>query len=156
MTDYWPQEEGAVFDSDSYIIPCYPMNAISEMSAVKLGTSAANLAAGQISVLASTATGDGVGISLKAASAVGAPSRIPILFYGIAKVTGSAIANYYLQVGSFAMNNTTTTYLAHKSIAYNVTVPGGAASHVLGLVISGAAATTGSGDEVLLLVGKTS
>lgn len=150
MTDYYSQEEGAVFDSNSYIIPCRPDGAVSEMSSVKMGTTVA----GRISVAASTATGDGIGIALKAASGAGAPSRIPVLFYGIAKVTSSAIANYYLIAGSFAMNNTTTTFMAHSAIAYTVTVAGGGASYVMGLCLQGVSG--GTGDEVLLLVGKTS
>lgn len=153
-TDYWPQEEGAIFDAGSYIVPAYPDGAISEMSSVKFGTTVA----GRISVITSGAvTGDGFAIALRAATGAGAPSRIPILLYGIAKVTSAAIANYYCIVGSFAMNNGTTTYLCHASIAYNALVVGGASSYIMGLVISGAATGAATaGDEVLLLVGKTS
>lgn len=150
MTDYYPQEEGAVFDSCSYIIPCYPDAAISEMSAVKVGTTAS----GRISVTVPASSGDGIGIALKAATGAGAPSRIPVLFYGIAKVTSSAIANYYLIAGSFAMNNTTTTYIADPSVAYNAMVAGGGGSYIMGLCLQGVSG--GTGDEVLLLVGKTS
>jgi hypothetical protein len=151
MTDYYPQEEGAIFDSGAYIIPCRPDDTISEMSSVTVGTTVA----GRISVLASAATGDGIGIALKASTAAGTPSRIPVLFYGICKVTGSAIANYYLVAGSFAMNNLTTTFLAHQTIAYNATVAGGGGSHIMGLCLQGPSGPGGA-HEVLLLVGKTS
>ena len=79
MTDYWPQEEGAVFDAGSYILPCYPEGTISELSSVKPG---ASTTAGRIDVVVSAAFGDGIGIALKASTGAGAPSRIPILFYG--------------------------------------------------------------------------
>ena len=153
-TDYWPQEEGAVFDSNSYIIPCYPDGAISEMGSVKFGTTVA----GRISVITSGAvSGDGFGIALKSSSGAGAPSRIPILFYGIAKVASAAIANYYLIAGSFAMNNGTTTYMAHDALAYAaLAVAAGTGSNIMGMVVSGpATGAAAAGDEVLLLVGKT-
>jgi len=153
MVDYWPQEENAVFDGNSYIIPCYPDGAISEMSSVKLGT----CVAGRISVIVSAATGDGVGIALRASSGAGVPSRIPILFYGICKVTSSSIAGYYLLAGSFAMNNITTTYMCHQAntIAELALATAGG-SYIMGLVLQGDTPTVvAGGDEVLLLVGKT-
>lgn len=150
MTDYYPQEEGAVFDANSYIVPCYPDGAISEMSAVKMGTTAS----GRISVITVGAdTGTGVGIALRASTDAGAPSRIPVLFYGIAKVTDGAIANYHLIAGSFAMNNGTAAFIAHQAVAYNVLVVGGASSYIMGMCLQGVSG--GTGDEVLILVGKT-
>jgi hypothetical protein len=146
MTDYYPQEEGAVFDAHSYIIPCYPDGAISEMSSVKLGTTAS----GRISVIVSAALGDGIGIALKASSGAGAPSRIPIIFYGVAKVTMTAAS----VSGEFAMNNTTTTFSAGGDIGTfvfaNLAV-GGGGSYVMGMLLQ----TTGGADECLMLVGKT-
>ena len=150
-TDYYPQEEGAIFDANSYIVPCYPDGAISEMSSVKLGT----VVAGRLSVVVSAASGDGVGIALRASSGAGVPSRIPVLFYGIAKVTSSSIAGYYLMAGSFAMNNATTTYMAHQANTVAELVIGAGGSYIMGLVLQGPATGDQSANEVLLLVGKT-
>lgn len=148
MTDFYPQEEGAIFDAYSYIIPCYPDGAISEMSSVKLGTTVA----GRISVAASAAIGDGVGIALRAASGAGAPTRIPILFQGVAKVTFTpAVA-----AGEFCMNlaaPTTFTAGADNTSTVATMVWGGGASYMMGMVLQ---STGGAADEALILVGKTS
>ena len=147
MTDFYPREEGAVFDSGSYIIPCYPDGAISEMSSVKMGTTVA----GRISVAVSAAIGDGVGIALRESTGAGAPKSIPVLFYGIAKVTFTPV----VAAGEYAMNlaaPTTFTAGGDNTSTLATLVLGGGASYVMGLVIQ---ATGGAADEALLLVGKT-
>ena len=144
MVDYWPQEEGCVFDADAYILPCRPDDAILEMSAVKVGTTVA----GRISVLPSAAIGDGIGIALKAATAAGAPSRIPVLFRGIAKVLVDAVG---ATTGVFAVNNVTTAFgNAATNVVTDLVLFGGA-SYIMGLFLQ----TGAAGSEVLLLVGKT-
>jgi hypothetical protein len=150
MVDYYPQEKGAVFDANSYIIPCYPDGAVSEMSSVKMGT----VVAGRISVAASAASGDGVGIALKAATGAGAPSRIPVIFYGIVKVTGGSIANHYAIAGSFAYNlSTGTEFLGLQASTIANLVMGGGSSYIMGLWLQGVSG--GSAPSALLLVGKT-
>lgn len=149
MADYYPQEEGAVFDEGSYIVPCRPDGAISEMSSVKLGTTVA----GRISVLVSAANGDGVGIALKESTGAGVPTRIPILFYGVVKATDVGLANYWSVMGSFAINSITTTMATLSGAQdFNDLVVGGGASYIMGMWLQGA----GSAGEGLLLVGKTS
>ena len=144
MVDYWPQEEGAVFDADAYILPCRPDAAITEMSAVKVGTTVA----GRISVLASAAIGDGIGIALKAATGAGAPSRIPILFRGIAKVLADGAG---ATAGVFAVNNVTTTFKdAATNVVGNLVLFTGL-SYIMGMFLQ----TGAAGSDVLLLVGKT-
>ncbi len=146
MADYYPQEEGAVFDANSYIIPCYPDGAISEMSSVKLGTTVS----GRISVIVSSALGDGCGIALKAATGAGAPSRIPIIFYGIVKVTGGS-AGTVITTQTFIINSITTAFVGTGTCAAaNVKLFGGA-SYIMGMALQTTAAGT---DEFLLLVGK--
>jgi hypothetical protein len=148
MTDYYPQEEGAIFDANSYILPCRPDDAVSELSSVLLGTTVA----GRISVGPSTDLGDGVGVALKAASGAGAPSRIPVLFYGVVKAACSG-AGYLAVAGSFAMNSITTTYCGLGGAqAFDDLVVGGGDSYVMGMWLQTAAAAA---DECLLLVGKT-
>ena len=150
MTDYWPQEEGAVFDAGSYILPCYPEGTISELSSVKPG---ASTTAGRIDVVVSAAFGDGIGIALKASTGAGAPSRIPTLFYGALKVTfgqsGTAVT-----MGAFVMNSITTTYATTDAgtIASTDLVVFGGSSYVMGMTLQACAAGT---DEGIILVGKT-
>ena len=148
MTDFYPQEEGAIFDADSYIIPCYPDGAVSEMSAVKLGTTVA----GRVSVAAAAAIGDGVGIALRAATGAGVPSRIPVLFYGLAKVVFTPV----VAMGETAMNLAApTTFGAGGDNTIELfakLVVGGGSSYIMGTVMQ---ATGGAADEALLLVGKT-
>ncbi len=149
MADYYPQEEGAVFDANSYIIPAYPDGAISEMSSVKLGTTAS----GRINVVVSSALGDGMAIALKAATGAGAPSRIPIIWYGIVKVTGGQ-AGTVVTAGTFVMNSITTTYAAGTGLGTVGTAQlklTGGSSYVMGMALQTTAAGT---DEFLLLVGK--
>ena len=147
MTDYYPQEEGAVFDAGAYIVPCYPGSLILEFSSVTKSTGVA----GRISVTASTALGDGVGIALRAASAAGAPSRIPVLFYGVVKVACDG-TGHEAATGVFAINSITTTYAtAATNVVANLTVFSGA-SYIMGMWLQTAAA---KGDECLMLVGKT-
>lgn len=150
MTDYYPQEEGAVFDANSYILPCRPDDTTSEMSSVKVGTTVA----GRISVTVSAAFGDGIGIALKAATGAGAPSRIPVLFYGIVKVTAGQ-SGTVVTSGTFCTNSITTTYACGDGFGlsqYSTLVVGGGASYVMGMALQTTAAGT---DEFLMLVGKT-
>jgi hypothetical protein len=151
MTDFYPQEEGCVFDYNAYIVPCYPDAAISELSSVKVGTTAA----GRISVTASSALGDGIGIALRASTSAGAPSRIPVLFRGIIKMATSGLVTAHGAVsGSFAINSITTTCTALGGAeVYARLVAGGGASYIMGMWLQTAAA---AGDECLLLVGKSS
>ena len=154
VVDYYPQEEGAVFDSESYIIPCYPDGAIAEVCSVKFGTTVA----GRISVITvANDTGTGVGIALRASSGAGVPSRIPIIFYGIVKVTTTAVESRTCLAGSFAMNNGTSKFLSEATLAYAaLQVAAASGSNIMGLCVGGPLTTAGlAGDEVLLLVGKT-
>ena len=144
-TDFWPQEEGAVFDAGSYILPCYPDGAISEMSSVTIGTSVA----GRISVAVSAAVGDGIGIALRAATGAGVPIRIPVIFYGACKVLYTAAV---AAMGKFVINATTTTFAAIGATAFNSLVIGTGASYVMGLALQGVDAS----GEGIILVGKTS
>jgi hypothetical protein len=150
MTDYYPQEEGAIFDAGSYILPCYPDDTISELSAVEMGTTVA----GRISVKVTNALGDGCGIALKASTDTGVPTRIPVLFYGVAKLTSEATST--VTTGDMCMNNTTTTFSFGASLGYlpiaNLRA-GGGSSYIMGMALQGHAYSS-AGDEILVLVGK--
>ncbi len=151
-TDLYPQEEGAIFDSCSYIIPAYPDGTISEMSAVQEGTTVA----GRISVAVSSALGDGFGIALKAATGAGAPSRIPIILFGIVKV--SLTASHTALCGALVMNNTTTTYSTGASLGtlkWSNFAAG--ASHIMGITLqAGGGPAAARSDEILICVGRCS
>ena len=148
MTDFWPQSEGAVFDSGSYILPCYPEAAISEMSSIKIN---ASTTAGRIDVAASTAIGDGLGIALKEATGAGVPERIPVLFYGAVKCTHSGTPASFA-MGQFIWNSITTTVSVPPTLIFGSLIVGGGDRYILGMALQSGAAT---GDEVLVLVGKT-
>lgn len=145
-TDWYPSEKGVIFEDAAYIVPCYPDAAILEMSSVKFGTSVA----GRISVAASTALGDGVGIALRAATDTAVPGRIPVLFYGIAKCKqdqgGATITE-----GGFVINSLTTTVSGTGGVATTNLVLFGGASYILGMALQ---TTTADADEFLVLVGK--
>ena len=147
MADYWPQEEGAVFDANSYILPCRPDGSVTELSSVKVGTTVA----GRISVAASTAVGDGIGIALKAATGAGAPERIPVLFYGVTKTTLTQPAGGGPAMGEFCMNSITTSMIVDPAALWASLVASGAgSSYIMGMALHGCA----DGDEALMLVGK--
>ena len=150
MTDYWPQEPGAVFDASSYILPCYPDGSISEMSSVTVGTTVA----GRLSVIVSSALGDGIGIALKEATAAGVPERIPVLFYGVAKVTYGQ-AGTAVTMGKFVINSITTTFTTATGmetyLGCDQLVLFGGASYIMGMTLQACAAGT---DQGLILVGK--
>jgi hypothetical protein len=154
-TDIYPQEEGAVFDANSYILPCYPLGSISEVSAVALGTTTA----GRISVEAADALGDGQGIALKAATGAGVPSRIPVLFYGVCKV--SIKATETVTTGAMCMNHSTPTQFTFGASTGIMTTAiatlaiTGGASYIMGMALQGGGGPAASrSDEILILVGK--
>jgi hypothetical protein len=150
-TDFYPQEEGAVFDTNSLILPCYPYGAgISELSAVAVSNAAgATTVAGRLAVIAASGIGDGCAVALKASSAAGVPLRIPILFYGAVKLTMDAAVT----VGKFIVNTAApTVYADVGTLHYDHLVVGNGASYILGLALQGGGAVS---DELLVLVGKT-
>ena len=153
-TDLYPQEEGAIFDANSYIVPAYPDDAISEMGAVQDGTTVA----GRISVAPGAALGDSFAIALKAATGAGAPTRIPILLFGIAKV--ALTATHTAVMGAAVMNNTTTTYTTGASIG-SMKLGGSTpplfagTSHLMGMTLqAGGGPAAARSDEILIIVGR--
>ena len=149
-TDVYPQEEGAIFDANSYIVPAYPDDTISEMSAVQPGTTVA----GRISVAVADALGNGYAIALKASTGAGAPSRIPIILFGIVKV--SLTATHTCTAGDSVMNNTTTTFSSGASLGITFTslVPRGS-SHIMGIALQGGGGPAAArSDEILICVGR--
>jgi len=145
-TDWYPSEEGAIFEDAAFILPCRPDGEILEMSSVKMGTSVA----GRISVVASAALGDGVGIALRASASAGVPERIPVLFYGGIKTTRSN-GDTNITSGNFVMNSITTTVTDVGTMAIASLEGFGGASHILGMALQ---TTTADADEILVLVGK--
>ena len=147
MADYWPQEEGAVFDANNYILPCRPDGTILEMSSVTAGTTVA----GRISVIVSSAVGDSVGVALKAAASAGVPERIPVLFYGVIKTTYTTPAAGATTMGQFVMNSITTTVMRYGGALWASLVASAAgSSRIMGMALQSCA----DADEALVLVGK--
>lgn len=148
-TDWWPSEEGAVFEDGAIILPCYPADTILECSCVKAGASSA----GRITVNQSTALGDSIAVALRAGD-TGVPAAIPVMFFGAVKMAidnGSDFAEMFECV----MNSITTTVTAMgQATTGTLKGIGGAsgASHILGKALQAAAA---DGDEILVLVGRS-
>jgi hypothetical protein len=137
-TDFYPQEEGAVFDTNSLILPCYPYGAgISELSAVAVSNAAgATTVAGRLAVIAASGIGDGVAVALKASSTA-------------VKLTMNAAVT----VGKFIVNTAApTVYADVGTLHYDHLVVGNGNSYILGLALQGGGAGS---DELLVLVGKT-
>lgn len=149
MTDLYPDEEGYIGDG-AVIGFCRATAAIALHSAVQLHATGVS---GVISVTAGAADGDGIGVALKEATAVG--DRIPVCFYGVVKMVAGAV----LAEGDMAKNDASATYvlpidtLTHDEFELWRGVSGGATSTAwrLGMCLQAAAA---SGDEFLLLVGR--
>ena len=147
MVDYWPREEGAVFDGGMYILPCRPDSLILELSSVKPGATVA----GRISVTASTTKADGIGIALKAASAAGIPERIPVCFFGALKLLYDDTASA-TPMGGFVYNSITTTVcIVEAPVWADLVASGAGSSYILGMALQ--AGTTGDDNQVVL-VGK--
>ncbi len=146
MTDHWPQLPTGVPLTTGYEIGfCYCTAGVTEGYAVTKGTHAS----GKIPVTVSGAIGDGIGVVLKTGSA---GDYVPVLFYGAIKLdTSSAIT-----IGRFVVNASGGATVAQIStvgsdISATLVVFGGA-SYVLGMAMQ----TAASGDEIVVLVGKTS
>jgi len=105
-TDNWPQEESAVFDAASRIIPMYPEAAITEGYFVCPGatTTAGRL---QVTNVAADAIGDGCWVALHTATGAGAPERISVLIQGPwkAKMNNGSIG---IAAGCYVMNSGAT------------------------------------------------
>ena len=147
-TDWWPSEERAIFEDAAFILPCYPEDTIPEGSCVKAGTTSA----GRITVKVSTALGDAGGVALRAGD-TGVPQAIPVLFYGAVKMlTSNGTANvtmFKMVMNSITTSVTPCTNIGTWEITDSAAFAG--ASHILGMALQ---ASTATGDEIVILVGK--
>jgi hypothetical protein len=162
LTDYWDGEEGAIFDANSYIIPCTATAAISEGQAVKMAPALPTGSTSRtLSVTGVILLGDGWGLATRAASAIN--DVVPIMCYGVYKMRYSgAVATSSLQAGSIVMSSyasdcgTLCTSTVDAALGAGL---GGLASlrtfngssYIIGMALQSAVAPR---DEVLILVGK--
>jgi predicted RecA/RadA family phage recombinase len=133
MVDYWSTQTGRIHDI--LTIPCLTGDAVLEGSSVKFGTTAAD----SIVVLPSAATGDGVAVAMKAASASG--EVIPVVFHGVFKMTTTSIS-HIPGAGDICINSITTTVCATT----------GSPANALGMALQ---TSTAVGDKILVLIGRT-
>jgi len=146
-TDWWPTQEGRIVDG--LTLNCIAEDsAIVEGSAVCFGTSTS----GQITVDGASGLGDGWGVALKASAAAGDP--VPILVFGLYKMTTSNGSGNPVQ-GEFVMNSTTIYVTSTEDCGFTydtlAAMDVGGASYLLGMAMQTATAT---GDEIIIFVGK--
>ena len=147
MTDYWPDEEGAIFDAASVIFDMYPEGAITEGAWCKPGstTTASRM---QVQMAGASAFGDACWIALKSASSAGVPERIPILVYGPFKCTLVAGTADSVSAGSYVMNSGQLGIINTKKAGTNTAslILLGGTSYIAGLALQKAASDA---DEIL-------
>lgn len=145
MTDLYPDEECVLLDGLSIsFAKCVGTVALNQQ--VGLGSTAVS---GVVSVIASAAIGDSVGVAMKAGAA---NDIIPVLFYGIAKflAAGGIAAGAAVEGGVTAgVVVPGQTYTAGQLIAYKMLNYTGT-RWLLGTALQ----TAASGDEILVLVGR--
>jgi len=143
-TDYWPDQDGRI--SDGFTIGyCYADSTdITAGGYVKVGSPAS----GRVAVTVAAAVGDAIGVILKAPVVEG--EHIPVLFYGVMKLTQSSVGDT-TTVGEFVMNSANSGFVHMAVPLWSGLVLGGGASYILGMALQ---TTTANGDEILVLVGK--
>jgi len=142
-TDYWPSEKGLIVPGFE-IGFCYCNGTIAEGQCVKMGTPAS----GRFAVNTAAASGDGIGVALKAGEST---AYIPVCFYGVCKM--DAYSSTAITAGDFVINSAEAGVLTlpdDKSGIGNLKLYGGN-SYVLGMALQTSAA---DGDNILVLVGK--
>jgi hypothetical protein len=152
MTDLYPDEEGHI--ADGLVIGfCKVVDGVEINEAVGLGLTAVS---GVVSIIASAADGDAVGIALKSGVT---NDYVPVCFYGIVKM----YAGDTITAGDIVKNDATGTFVLPIAVITDTTGVTGwtaianykAISHTgtawrLGLALQNGATT---GDELLMLVG---
>ena len=147
MTDNFPAKDGYI--EDGHVIGfCYAEDTtMAAGSSVAFGTSRANYVAVKVSV----ATADGIGVCLRAPSAVG--DIVPVAFSGVVKMA----VHSTIAIGDLVANSkTTVTALVECMGAYTSDklrwngVGGNFTARVLGTALQAG----GNGDEILVMLGK--
>jgi hypothetical protein len=143
LTDLYPDEEGVLIDGVSVAI-CQAANTITALAGVALGTTATS---GVISIVAGGLK-NSIGLAMKAGVT---GDMIPVLFYGIAKLTAGAVIT---EGDSIQSGTTAGTFLplAARTAGELVTlrgIDGTGTEVIIGKALQEAAAT---GDEFLALI----
>ena len=142
-TDYWPSEKGNIVPGFE-IGFCYCDGTIAEGQCVKMGTPAAS----RFAVNKAAASGDGIGVALKAGSS---GTYIPVCFYGVCKM--DAYSATAITAGDFVINSAelgVLTFPDDSTGIGNLKLFGGN-SYVLGMALQ---TTDADGEMLLVLVGK--
>jgi len=139
--DYWPQEEGYIV-SGAPVMMCKTTGDVGEMSCVKLSATTA----GQVSVIASAAAGDSIGVALRAGVVTG--QYIPVAFKGVIKILTGATLALGLQVQS---DGTDSSQMVDTGTSANIMLGEDGSQIVMGLTLQEA---TNDEDEILVLLGR--
>ena len=142
MTDYWPQEEGYIVEGNP-VMMCVSASTIGENSCVYLsGTTA-----GQVTVAASAAWGDSIGVALRAVTVTG--DMVPVAFGGIVKMIGDAT----IALGETVMSNgDDTSKVVDTTTSANMMLGDNGTAYVLGRALQASASE--ADDEILVLLGR--
>ena len=95
-TDFWPQEEGYIVEGSPNMM-CLASGAIAEFACVKLSATAT----GVVTVAASAAAGDSIGVALRSAAD---GQMLPVCFEGICKMIADATITLGQSVQSYGAN----------------------------------------------------
>ena len=144
MTDYWSTQTGRIHDI--LTLDCENGGAITEGSAVEMGTTAAN----KLVVAAAAGMGEATGIALKAASAT-TGEVIPVLFHGVYNCTIGGGPGSAVTVSAMILNSVTTTVCASGTVTTAKMMGFGGTSHFLGMALQAG----NKGDNILVLVGRS-
>ena len=142
--DYWPQEEGYIVEG-SPVMMCVSASTIGENSSVYLSASTA----GQVTVAASIAWGDSIGVALRAVTVTG--QMVPVAFAGIVKMIG----NCTLALGDNVCSNGDDTAKV-IDVPTSLNIMNGSdvgTAYILGTALH-AAVGDNLGDEILVLIGR--
>ena len=137
-TDYWPQEEGYIYEG-APVMQCVASGAITENACVKLAAATV----GNVVVAQSTTWGECIGVALRA---VATGQVVPVAFGGIVKMLADATLALGHQVVSSAAGG---NKLIDGPGTANVKIGSNGTAFLMGTILQAAAT---EGDEILSLI----
>ena len=143
-TDYWPQEEGYIVEG-SPVMLCVSAGTIAEMACVKLSTTTA----GCVTVAATAAAGDSLGVALRAVTITG--QMVPVAFKGAVKMLVGGTLALGVPVMSNGGTDPNTSEVINTVTSANIVLGDTGTSRILGLALHAGATLA---DEILVLLGR--
>jgi len=143
-TDWWPEQSGRL--TDGLTIMCtVGASSVTEGGAVTFGVSALST----ITVIGAASQGDGWGVAMKTESTAGV--AVPVVVYGLYKMTTSNGTSTVVTQGSFVMNSVATGISVMGSTATTNLKTFNGTSYILGMAMQ---SSTANGDSIVVFIGK--